>query len=65
MVAGRVKLVVVLYSDDCTGTRLGGLSIGLLRRVVVLERWKNGKMSRDFQMDNFPELHKILGSTIT
>ena len=41
VVAGRVKLVVVLYSDDCTGTRLGGVSIGLLRRVVVLQRWSS------------------------
>ena len=34
----RVKLVVVLYSNDFTGIRLGGLSIGRLRRVVVLQR---------------------------
>ena len=41
MVAGRVKQVVVLYSNDCTGIRWGGLSIGRLRRVVVLQRWSS------------------------
>ena len=30
MVAGRVKQVVVLYSNDCTGIRWGGLIIGRL-----------------------------------
>ena len=30
-VAGRVKQVVVLYSNNCTGIRWGGLSIGRLR----------------------------------
>ena len=41
VVAGRVKQVVVLYSNDCTGIRWGGLSIGRLRRVVVLQRWSS------------------------
>ena len=36
MVAGRVRQVVVLYSSNCIGICLGGLSIGRLRRVVVL-----------------------------
>ena len=39
VVAGRVRQVVVLYSNDCMGICLGGLSIGRLRRVVVLQRW--------------------------
>ena len=34
VVAGRV---VVLYSNDCMGICWGGLVIGRLRRVVVLE----------------------------
>ena len=34
MVTGRVIQVVVLCSNDCMGICLGGLSIGLLRRVV-------------------------------
>ena len=37
MVAGRVRQVVVLYSNDCTGICLGGLNISCrLKRVVVL-----------------------------
>ena len=39
MAAGRVRQVVVLHSNDCTGICLGGLSIGRLRQVVVLQRW--------------------------
>ena len=35
VVACRVKQVVVLYSNDCMGIRLGELSIARLRRVVV------------------------------
>ena len=35
VVAGRVKQVVVLYSNDCKGIRLDGLSIGRLIEVVV------------------------------
>ena len=35
LVAGRVKLMIVLYSDDFTGIRLGGLSIGRLTEAVV------------------------------
>ena len=31
MVAGRVRQVVVLYSNDCMGICLGGLSIGRLK----------------------------------
>ena len=38
MVAGRVKQVVPLYNNDSTEIHLGGLSIGRLRRVVVLQR---------------------------
>ena len=34
-IAGRVKLMIVLYSNDFTGIRLGGLSIGRLTEVVV------------------------------
>ena len=41
VVAGHVKQVVVLYSNNCTGIRLSGLSITLLRRVVVLQRWSS------------------------
>ena len=36
VVAGRVRQVVVLYSNNCMGVCLGGLSIGRLRRVVAL-----------------------------
>ena len=39
MVAGRVRQVVVLYSNDCMRIHLGGLRIGRLRQVVVLQRW--------------------------
>ena len=39
MVAGRVRQVVVLYSNDCAEICLGGLSIGRLRRMFVLLRW--------------------------
>ena len=39
VVAGRVRQVVVLYSNDCTRICLGALRIGRLRRVVVLQRW--------------------------
>ena len=35
MVAGRVRQVVVLYSNDCMGICLGGLSTGCLIEVVV------------------------------
>ena len=35
MVAGRVRQVVVLYSNDCMGIGLGELSIGRLKEVVV------------------------------
>ena len=40
---GRQKKwsLVALYSNDCTGIRLGGLRIGRLRRVVVLQRWSS------------------------
>ena len=37
-VAGCVRQVVVLHSDDCVEICLGRLSIGRLRRVVVLNR---------------------------
>ena len=33
--------IVVLRSNDCTGIRWSGLSIGRLRRVVVLQRWSS------------------------
>ena len=36
MVAIRVRQVVVLYSKDCTGICLGGLSIGRFTEVVIL-----------------------------
>ena len=35
VVAGRVKQVFVLHSNDSAGIRLSGLSIGHLRRVVI------------------------------
>ena len=35
MVAGHVRQVVVLYSNDCTRICLGGLRIGCLTVVVV------------------------------
>ena len=36
VVAGHVRQMVVLYSDNCMGICLDGLSIGFLRQVVVL-----------------------------
>ena len=36
VVAGRVRQMVVLHSNDGMGICLGRLSIGRLRRVVVL-----------------------------
>ena len=41
MVAGRVKQVVVLCSNDCIEICWGRLNIGRLRRVVVLQRWSS------------------------
>ena len=38
MVAGHDRQVVVLHSNDCMGIGLGGLSIGYLRQVVVLQK---------------------------
>ena len=35
VVAGHIRLVVVLYSNDCTRICLGGLRIGCLTVVVV------------------------------
>ena len=35
VVAGCIRQVVVLYSNDCMGNGLGGLSIGCLIEVVV------------------------------
>ena len=39
VVAGRVRHVVVLHSNDCMGSCMGGLSTGRLRQVVILQRW--------------------------
>ena len=39
VVASHVRQLVVLYSNNCMGICLGGLSIGCLRWVVVLLRW--------------------------
>ena len=36
VVAGRIRQVVFLYSNDCMGICLGRLSVGRLRQVVVL-----------------------------
>ena len=36
VVAGQVRQVVFLYSNGCMKICLGGLSIGRVRRVVVL-----------------------------
>ena len=44
MVTGRVRQVVVLYSNDRMGNGLGGLSVGRLRR----DEWsfyKGGRLS--------------------
>ena len=35
VVAGLVRQVVVVYSNDCMGICVGGLSIGRLIEVVV------------------------------
>ena len=43
VVAGRVKQVVVLYSNDCTGIRWVGIS------MVVLDEWlsnRGGRLNR-------------------
>ena len=39
VVACCIRQVVVLYSNDYMVTGLGRLSIGHLRRVVILQRW--------------------------
>ena len=39
VVAGLVRQVVVLHSNDCMGICFGGLSMGHLRQVVALQRW--------------------------
>ena len=36
VIAGHIRQVVVLYSNDCMGICLSGLSIPCLRQVVVL-----------------------------
>ena len=36
LVTGLVRQVVVLYSNNCIGIGLGGLSIGYLQQVVIL-----------------------------
>ena len=46
MVVDRVRQMVVLYSNDYMATGLGGLSIGRLRRVVVLQSYRGGRISR-------------------
>ena len=43
MVAGRVRQVVVLYSNDCMGIGMGSLSIGHLRRGLS---YGGGRLSR-------------------
>ena len=37
--SGRVRQVVVLYSNDCMKICWVRLSIGRLRRVIILQRW--------------------------
>ena len=39
VVAGCIRQVVVLHSNNCMGICMGGLSIGCLRQVVILQRW--------------------------
>ena len=39
VVACCLRQVVVLYSNDCMGIGLGGISIGCLRRVVIWQTW--------------------------
>ena len=36
VVAGRVRQAAILYGNSCMGICLGELSIGCLRRVVIL-----------------------------
>ena len=40
VVAGRIRQVVVLYSNDCMGIGLGGLSTGRLRLYLILQNIK-------------------------
>ena len=39
VVAGCVRLVIILHSNNCTGICLGELYIGHLRQVVILQGW--------------------------
>ena len=39
LVAGPVRQVVVLYSNDCMGICKGGFSIRRPIRVIVLQMW--------------------------
>ena len=39
VVAGCIRQVVVLYSNNCMGICLGGRSTGHLKEVVILKRW--------------------------
>ena len=46
MVNGQRGQVVTLYRNDCMGIGLGGLNVGRLRRMVVLERWRGGCLNK-------------------
>ena len=55
MIDGHVRQVLVLYSNTCMGISLGQLSIGHLRRVVILEEWlsyRGGCLRRFDYTDN-------------
>ena len=39
VVAGCIRLVVVLNSNKCMGIWLGNFSIGHVRQVVVIDKW--------------------------
>ena len=45
VIAGCIRQVVVLYSNDCMGICLGRLSIGCFRQVIVLPRWSFDEVS--------------------
>ena len=56
VVAGRVRQVVVLYSNDCMGICLCGLTIGRLGRVVS---YRGGCLNR------FDCIYKVSVNTTT
>ena len=57
VVTGGVRQVVILYSYNCMGIGLGGLTIGRLRRVVVLWRWSYKQVWLYYCPTNWIDIH--------